>query len=76
MLLPSLDDMLKAAGDSGVSLKTTPHEDDSEHCPFKTRHGLSAFNYFSQHPEKGGRFARAMAGIVKSTFYKKLLSIR
>ncbi|RYC65176.1 hypothetical protein CHU98_g1043 [Xylaria longipes] len=60
-----LDEMLKAAADSNVSLKTTPHESDSEHCPFKTRHGLSIFKYYTHHPEYAGRFARAMAGITR-----------
>ncbi|GAP84927.1 putative O-methyltransferase [Rosellinia necatrix] len=60
-----LDEMLKAAADSNVSLKSAPHESDSEHCPFKTRHGLSIFKYYTHHPELAGRFARAMAGITK-----------
>ncbi|KAI0965551.1 S-adenosyl-L-methionine-dependent methyltransferase [Xylaria arbuscula] len=60
-----LDEMFKAAADSNLSLKATPQESDSENNPFKTRHGLSLFKYYTHHPEHAGRFARAMAGITR-----------
>lgn len=66
----SLDEMLKAAADSNVSLKAAPHESDSEHCPFKTRHGHSIFNYYTHHPKQAARFSQAMAGITRSMFIK------
>lgn len=58
--------MLKAAAESTVSLKSTPNESDSIHCPFKTRHGVPIFQYYAQNPDKAGRFARAMAGYRRS----------
>ena len=60
------DELLKAAVESSVSLKVTPHESDSVHCPFYTRHGAPAFQFYAANPEKAGRFARAMAGYRKS----------
>jgi len=57
-----LDEMIKAAVESSVSLKANPYESDSIHCPFYTRHGVPIFRYYSKHPEQAGRFARAMAG--------------
>ncbi|OTA58430.1 S-adenosyl-L-methionine-dependent methyltransferase [Hypoxylon sp. EC38] len=62
-VLHCLDEMLKAAADSNVSLKAAPHESDSEHCPFKTRHGHSIFNYYAHHPKQAARFSQAMAGV-------------
>ncbi|KAJ8126760.1 hypothetical protein O1611_g6878 [Lasiodiplodia mahajangana] len=62
----SLDEILKAAADSNVSLKSTPHQSDGEHCPFKTRHGHSIFEYYTHHPEYAGRFAQAMAGVTRT----------
>ncbi|ROV90631.1 hypothetical protein VMCG_10003 [Cytospora schulzeri] len=58
----SFDEMLKAAVESSTSLKLNPTESDSVHCPFNTRHGTPIFQYYSKHPERASRFARAMAG--------------
>ncbi|RYP28273.1 hypothetical protein DL767_007293 [Monosporascus sp. MG133] len=58
----SLDEMIKAAVESGDSLKADPYKSDSVHCPFYRRHGVPIFQYYSKHPDRAGRFARAMAG--------------
>ncbi|KAI0102148.1 S-adenosyl-L-methionine-dependent methyltransferase [Nemania sp. FL0031] len=58
----SLDETIKAAVESGASLKTDPYGSDSVHCPFYQRHGAPIFQYFTKHPERAGRFAKAMAG--------------
>ncbi|KAH8653814.1 S-adenosyl-L-methionine-dependent methyltransferase [Xylariales sp. PMI_506] len=58
----SLDEMIKAAVVSSASLKANPQISDSKHCPFYMCHGVPIFEYYSQHPEFAGRFARAMAG--------------
>ena len=58
--------MLKAAAESNVTLKATPYESDSVHCPFNTRHGVPIFQYYSKNPDKAVRFARAMAGYQRS----------
>lgn len=57
--------MLKAAAQSGDSLKANPYTSDSIHCPFKDRHGVPIFEYYARNPEHAGRFARAMAGYRK-----------
>ncbi|KAK8080852.1 hypothetical protein PG997_008670 [Apiospora hydei] len=58
----SMDEMLKAAADSGDYLRTHPYEADSKHNPFVTHHGCGIFEYYAQHPDKAERFAKAMAG--------------
>ncbi|KAJ8125336.1 hypothetical protein O1611_g8304 [Lasiodiplodia mahajangana] len=58
----SLDEMVKAAVESGASLKTDPYRSDGVHCPFYQRHGAPIFQYFTKHPERAGRVAKAMAG--------------
>ncbi|KAI1407921.1 S-adenosyl-L-methionine-dependent methyltransferase [Hypoxylon sp. FL1857] len=58
----SFDEMVKAAAESTVAIRANPHESDSVHCPFYTRHGVPIFQYYSHHPAQAGRFARAMAG--------------
>ncbi|KAI1028639.1 hypothetical protein LB503_002644 [Fusarium chuoi] len=57
----SFDEMLKAAVETGTSLKATPHESDKTHCPFTSRHGVSIFEYYAKHTDKALRFAKAMA---------------
>ncbi|KAK8052262.1 hypothetical protein PG993_003647 [Apiospora rasikravindrae] len=58
----SMDEMLKAAADSGDYLRTHPYEADSKHNPFVTHHGCGIFEYYAKHPDKAERFAKAMAG--------------
>ena len=58
--------MLKAATESSVALRANPYESDSVHCPFYTRHGVPIFDYYKKYPEHAGRFAKAMAGWLKS----------
>ena len=58
--------MLKAAAESNVALKADPYEADSNHCPFKARHGLPIFEFYGKIPAYAGRFARAMAGATRS----------
>ncbi|KAL7755589.1 hypothetical protein ACKLNR_014687 [Fusarium oxysporum f. sp. zingiberi] len=57
----SFDEMLKAAVETGTSLKATPYESDKTHCPFTARHGVSIFEYYAKHTDKALRFAKAMA---------------
>lgn len=57
----SFDEMLKAAVETGTSLKATPQESDKTHCPFTSRHGVSIFEYYAKHTDKALRFAKAMA---------------
>lgn len=61
----SLDEMLKAAADSNVSLKANPYEAHQNLNPFVTRHGVGIFEFYKNDPEKARRFAKAMAGLRK-----------
>lgn len=58
--------MLKACAESGNAIKANPFEADSVHCPFYARFGIPIFDYYKEHPENSGRFAKAMAGWRKS----------
>lgn len=60
--------MLKACAQSSDAIKATPFEADSVHCPFYARFGTPIFDYYRQHPEYSGRFAKAMAGWRKSEY--------
>jgi O-methyltransferase domain len=59
----SLDEMLKAAADSNISLKAHPYEAHQNQNPFVTRHGVGIFEFYKNDPEKARRFAKAMAGL-------------
>ncbi|KAB8291228.1 hypothetical protein EYC80_009915 [Monilinia laxa] len=59
----SLDEMLKAAADSNISLKEHPFEAHQNQNPFVTRHGVGIFEFYKKDPEKARRFAKAMAGL-------------
>lgn len=60
-----MDEMFRAASDTAQSLLQQPHKFDSANSPFATRHKLSAYQYYERNPEKGARFARAMAGVTQ-----------
>ncbi|KAF2686243.1 S-adenosyl-L-methionine-dependent methyltransferase [Lentithecium fluviatile CBS 122367] len=64
----SLDEMMKAASATADSLKASPYEADSVHCAFNKHHDIPIFDYYTKYPERGGRFAKAMAGATKSNF--------
>ena len=59
----SLDEMLKAAADSNITLKAHPFEAHQNQNPFVTRHGVGIFEFYKKDPEKARRFAKAMAGL-------------
>ncbi|KAF2968554.1 hypothetical protein GQX73_g5048 [Xylaria multiplex] len=69
----TLDELLKAAADSNISLKSTPFEADNQNCPFKTRHGLGIFEWYNANPYNASRFARAMAGATRSKLFYGLI---
>jgi predicted transcriptional regulator len=54
------DEHFQTATDVALSFQT------GAHSAFEQRHGMSIFEYYKQHPEKGERFASAMKGITKS----------
>ncbi|ORY04449.1 S-adenosyl-L-methionine-dependent methyltransferase [Clohesyomyces aquaticus] len=61
----SLDEMLKAASLTGDTLREFPFEADNIHCAFNKHHNVPIFDYYTRYPERGGRFAKAMAGATK-----------
>ncbi|RYP51840.1 hypothetical protein DL768_002916 [Monosporascus sp. mg162] len=63
--LYTLDEMAKAATATAECLRESPHESDSVHCPFYTRHGAPMFAYYAQRPIYAARFAKAMTGVAK-----------
>ncbi|KAI0382394.1 S-adenosyl-L-methionine-dependent methyltransferase [Hypomontagnella monticulosa] len=65
----SLDEMLKAAADSNISLKANPYEADQNHNPFVTRHGVGIFEFYAKDPAKARRFAKAMAGLRQMDYH-------
>ena len=67
-----LDEMLKAAADSNLSLKANPFEADQNHNPFVTRHGVGIFEFYAKDPAKARRFAKAMAGLRQSEYSHQL----
>jgi len=61
--LMQLDEMFRAASETSTIVRDHPFKGDSIHSPFHAKHGLTAYEYYSKYPLKGGRFARAMAGV-------------
>lgn len=60
-----MDEMFKAASDISLCIRNAPYKSDSQHSPFRTRHGMPLFEYYGHNPAKGARFAQAMAGAAK-----------
>jgi hypothetical protein len=61
--LMQLDEMFRAASETSTAVQAYPLEGDSVRSPFHAKHGSTAYEYYAKYPEKGGRFARAMAGV-------------
>ncbi|KAH7115008.1 O-methyltransferase-domain-containing protein [Dendryphion nanum] len=61
--LMQMDEMFRAASETSTIVRSDPFKGDSIHSPFHAKHGLTAYEYYAKFPEKGGRFARAMAGV-------------
>ncbi|EHK97155.1 putative Sterigmatocystin 8-O-methyltransferase [Glarea lozoyensis 74030] len=65
----SFDEILKACAESGAAIKADPYNSDGLHCPFYKRFGVPIFDYYEKNPQYAGRFAKAMAGWVKTNGY-------
>ena len=57
--------MFRAASETSSCFAKAPFQSDSINSPFHTRFGVPLWEYYQKYPEKGVRFARAMAGITK-----------
>ena len=60
-----MDEMFMAASETSQCIKNAPFKSDSRNSPFRTRHQMSLFEFYDQHPVQGARFAQAMAGAAK-----------
>jgi hypothetical protein len=58
-----LDEFFRAAGSTAVALKKGTSN------PFVETFGMPLFQYYGQNPKLGARFASAMGGIVKCTWF-------
>ncbi|KAL2256311.1 hypothetical protein VTK26DRAFT_1859 [Humicola hyalothermophila] len=65
----ALDELFKTASGAADALQAWPHGADSEHMPFRMRHGLPVFEFYQQNPERAHRFARGMRGATKAWQY-------
>jgi hypothetical protein len=60
-----MDEIFQAAGETATCLRDSGRALESTHCAFSRRFGMSIFEYYNKHPEKGERFGRALAGATK-----------
>ncbi|KAF5667303.1 O-methyltransferase [Fusarium heterosporum] len=65
LLLMQFDEMFKAATATSTSMKDAPFETNSNTCGFATYHGMSAYSWYTEHPDKALNFAKAMAALTK-----------
>jgi ubiquinone/menaquinone biosynthesis C-methylase UbiE len=63
LLLTQIDEMFRAASESSTCVLKAPFESDSINSPFATRHRKPLYGWYADNPAKGGRFAKAMAGV-------------
>ncbi|KAM0354998.1 hypothetical protein ACHAPU_000845 [Fusarium lateritium] len=65
LLLMQFDEMFKAATATSTSVKDAPFESNSNTCGFASYHGMSAYSWYTEHPEKALGFAKAMAALTQ-----------
>jgi hypothetical protein len=58
--------MFEAASLTATSIQRAPYESTPAHSAFNTRFGVSPYQWYAANPERGARFAAAMAGLAKS----------
>jgi trans-aconitate methyltransferase len=59
------DEMFEAASYMANSVEAAPYVSDIGHSAFALRFGMSPYQYYAANPERGSRFAAAMAGYVE-----------
>ncbi|KAF4998731.1 hypothetical protein FGRMN_3057 [Fusarium graminum] len=65
LLLMQFDEMFKASTATSASVKDAPFESNSNTCGFATYHGMSAYSWYTEHPDKALNFAKAMAALTQ-----------
>ncbi|RYP05940.1 hypothetical protein DL764_003474 [Monosporascus ibericus] len=61
-----LDEMFEAASLTAQSIERAPYTSDSAHTAFTLRFGTHPYKWYMANPERGARFASAMAGLAQS----------
>lgn len=56
------DEMFEAASLTATSIEKAPYTSDAPHSAFNLRFGMSPYQWYAANPERGARFASAMAG--------------
>ncbi|KAJ8132488.1 hypothetical protein O1611_g1136 [Lasiodiplodia mahajangana] len=59
------DEMFEAASLTATSVQQDPYLSTPAHSAFNIRFGISPYQWYAQNPERGARFASAMAGLVQ-----------
>lgn len=57
--------MFRASSDTAECIRNSPYESGNLKSPFKTRYGLSLYEYYNNHQTKAARFAQGMVGVTK-----------
>jgi len=57
------DEMFEAASLTATSIEKAPYTSDAAHSAFNLRFGVSPYQWYAANPERGARFASAMAGL-------------
>ena len=58
--------MFEASSLTATSVQKTPFTSKAEDSAFNLRFGTSPYTWYAENPERGARFASAMAGLVQS----------
>ena len=67
--------MFEAASLTATSVQKAPYESTAENSAFNLRFGTSPYTWYAENPERGARFASAMAGLVQSTYESHIGSL-
>lgn len=59
------DEMFEAASLTATSIQKTPYLSEAKDSAFNLRFGTSPYTWYAENPERGARFASAMAGYVQ-----------
>lgn len=61
------DEMFEASSLTADSIQKAPFTSEAKDSAFNLRFGTSPYTYYAENPERGARFASAMAGYVQSS---------
>lgn len=64
--------MFEAASLTASSIQKAPFTSEAKDSAFNLRFGTSPYTWYAENPERGARFASAMAGYVQSMYYRTI----